>query len=425
SVLCGIATSMPELIAYRAFQGLGGGGLVPLGLAAIGDLFPPRVRGRYQGYISVTFATAAVLGPLAGGVLTDYLSWRWVFFMNVPLAVIALAAVVVTMRRPVERRAHSLDLTGAALLSAAVTVLLLALVWGGREHAWGSPTIVGLLAGGSILIALLVAVERRAPEPIVPAGLLRSRDLAVPVALGGLVGAALYAALIFVPVFGQGALGSSATRAGGLLVPLELIWSATSVTTGFLVYRTGRYRIFPTLGMAFLAGGFWLLTGVDAGTGYGRMVVNMLLLGVGMGLTMQILNLAAQNAVRQAQIGTATGIYYFTSQIGGMLSVAVFGTVLARRFESEVTGRLGERAETIDLEKVLRAPREVEKLASDLVPVVRESMAAALHWVFVGGFGVAVLAFLTVLLMREKPLRRTNEEVEPVSRPDPDAAAIR
>ena len=420
SILCGLARSMPELIAYRALQGLGGGGLVPLGLAAVGDLFPPRVRGRYQGYISVTFAAAAVLGPLAGGVLTDHLSWRWVFFMNIPLALVAFVAVVVTMKVQVGRREHALDLAGAALLSGGVTCLLLVLVWGGQTYPWGSAQIVGLLAAGLSMMAALVVVERRAPEPMVSFELLRSRALAVPVALGGLVGAVLFAALIYVPVFGQGALGTSATGAGGLLVPLELIWSATSVTTGFLVYRTGRYRIFPTLGMVFLSLGFLLLTMVDDQTSYGGMVVNMLLLGIGMGFTMQVLNLAAQNAVSQAQIGTATGLYYFASQTGGMISVAAFGTVLARRFEAEVNGRLGDRAATLDLEKVMRSPKEVERLSADLVPDVRAAMAAALHWVFVGGFVLALLALATVLLMREVPLRRTNEPV--AAAPEPGAA---
>ena len=260
SVLAGLARSMPQLIACRALQGLGGGGLVPLGLAAVGDLFPPRVRGRYQGYVSATFAAAAVLGPLAGGVLTDHLSWRWVFLANVPVALVAMAAVHLTLPAPATRRERSLDVRGAVLLARGVALLQVVIVRVGR----GRRPLVGSHARRSRPRRSWSSrrsswAERRAAEPIVPFRLLRDRGIAVPVALGALSAPCSTRRSSTCRCSRRASSGPRRRGAGTLLVPLELMWSTVSVGVGYLVYRTGRYRAFPTAGMVTLAGGLGLL----------------------------------------------------------------------------------------------------------------------------------------------------------------------
>jgi EmrB/QacA subfamily drug resistance transporter len=409
SILCGFAQSVPELIAFRAVQGFGGGGLVPLGLAAIGDLFPPRERGRYQAYISVTFSLAAVVGPLLGGILTDQLSWRWVFFMNIPLAIAALVAVLLTIRDGPVRRRHRVDLTGAATLSAGLTSLLLVIVWGGQTYPWGSAVIVGLTAAAVVLLAAFVAIERRAAEPILPLGLFRDRVVLVMTLVALLFGGVLFTIIVYVPVFAQGALGTTATLAGLLLIPLEIVWSATSVTTGRLIARTGRYRVFPTIGMAFLLVATLLLVLAGGQPPYARVALILILVGIGNGLSMQVTVIAVQNAVPRARMGAATALNQLSIQLGGVLATAAFGTILARRFSVELHAQLGARADTIDISRILRAPGDTKQLAADLVPIVRTAMGDAFHWVFTGALVVALIAFVTVLFLREVPLRRTHE----------------
>lgn len=408
SALCGIAQTMDQLIAFRALQGLGAGGLIPLAQAAIGDLFSPRERGRYQGYIGAVWGTAAVAGPLLGGLLTDHASWRWIFYVNLPLGAVALAVVTTQMHVPSGRRSHRIDYAGAVTLTTAITALLLVAVWGGVTYAWGSAPIVGLGVAGVALLALFLAIERRAPEPIVPLALFGNSIVAVANIASLLVGAALLGATIYIPLFAQGVIGTSATNSGVVLMPLSLGWVSASITTGRLVSHTGRYRIFPIVGTIVALVGFWLLTRMGTGTSSAVVVRNMVVIGLGMGLLFQTYVIALQNAVHPRDLGTATATNQFFRSIGGTFAVAAFGTLLATRLASELPRHVGAAAQTINPQRLLQAPALAHRLPPNLVAGVRESLAVSLHDVFVACLPLMVLALVCSLFLREIPLRRST-----------------
>jgi EmrB/QacA subfamily drug resistance transporter len=285
SVLCGIATTLDQMIAFRALQGLGAGGLLPLSQAAIGDLFPPRERGRYQGFVGSMWATAAVAGPLLGGVLTDQASWRWIFLVNVPLGGAALVAVVRTMPVAAERRRAPVDWLGALLLTAATVGLLLTCMWGGTTYAWSSPMVIGTAL---VSIAALVALgfaEGHARDPFLPLALLRKPVPRVTAIGAVLVGILVLAITIYTPAFVQGVLGRSATASGTVLIPLSLAWVASSFVSGQLVSRTGRYRVFPLIGGCLVLAGTILLTRAGEGASSVSIAGTLFLTGAGLGMT--------------------------------------------------------------------------------------------------------------------------------------------
>src|SRR3954470_502893 len=354
SALCGIAQSMGELIAFRALQGLGAGGLLPLSQSAIADLFSPRERGRYQGYIGAVWATAAVAGPLLGGTLTDTASWRWIFFINLPLGAIALVVVVRTMRAASVVREHQIDFAGAIVLTVAITGLLLACVWGGTTYPWGSPQVLAAAAVGVVLLIVFVILEQRAPEPLLPLELVRDRTFAISSAATLIVGAVLFGVTIYSPVYIQGVIGASATSAGVVLIPLSFGWVLASFSSGQIVSRTGRYRWFPVLGSALVLTGTVLLT--TLGTDSSRLTAStyLLVIGLGMGSMFQIYVIATQNAVETTQIGVATAALQFCRTMGGSLAVAALGTLLANRLSSELVSHLGAASSRVDTERLLR-----------------------------------------------------------------------
>ena len=381
SIISGLAGSMVMLIAGRAVQGLGAGGLIPLAIAAIGDIIPPRQRGKWQGLLGAVFATSSILGPATGGWLTDNASWRWCFFVNLPLAVIALAVVWFGFARRPRREEHSIDYTGALLLTGGTAAGLLAAVWGGTEYPWGSPVVVGLFLAAAILLGFFIAQERRAAEPILPLDLFRSRTFSAATVAVFAVGAAMFSTIIYVPLFVQRVLGDSASGSGAVLTPLMLGIIVTSMVAGQLVSRTGRYRPVLIAGPPFLAAGFFLLTqlGVDSS----RLVVtrDIVIVGLGIGLMMQTLTVAVQNSVSRRTIGVATASTQFFRSVGAMTGVTVMGTI--------VTSRLGVGG------------------AEDAAPA---ALAAALHPIFVISIGLAALAFVAVLFVPHIDLRQTMEE---------------
>jgi EmrB/QacA subfamily drug resistance transporter len=334
SALCGVAQSMGELIAFRALQGLGAGGLIPLSQAAVADLFPPRERGRYQGLIGAMWATAAVAGPLLGGTLTDAATWRWIFFINLPLGAAALVVVVRTMRMPFEVHEHRVDYVGAVTLTAALTALLLALAWAGTTYPWRSAEVLGCAAGGVALLVGFGAWQRRAPEPLLDLSLFRLSVFSVSSAATFAIGAVLFGVTIYVPVFVQRVLGGSATVSGVVLIPLSLGWVVASIASGQAIARTGRYRAFPVLGSTFVLAGTWLLSRLDASSSRVAVSVALVVIGIGMGTMFQTYVIATQNRVAVTQIGIATATLHLFRSLGGSIAVAGLGTLLASRAAS-------------------------------------------------------------------------------------------
>jgi EmrB/QacA subfamily drug resistance transporter len=402
SLLCGAAQSMGQLIAFRALQGVGAGGLLPLAQAAIADLFSPRERGRYQGYIGSMWATAAVAGPLLGGSLTDAASWRWIFFINLPLGAVALVVVVRTMRAPAEIRPHRVDWLGAAVLSVAITCLLLACTWGGTTYPWGSAQVLGTGLGGLVLAAVFVSIERRVQEPLLPLQLFRERIFAVSTAGGFVVGAIIFAVSIYVPVFSQGVQRVSATSSGVILIPFSLGWVAAATVTGQLISRTGRYRVFPIAGSVFILTGLTLLAFLRVGSPPVAVAAILVVTGFGMGMTFQPYIIATQNAVEVSNLGIATATIQFFRSMGGSLAVAALGTLLSNRLATDLREQLGAGALRVDTDRLLGGGASVP---AGLSGGVQQALADALHDVFLAAVPLGIVALLLALALREKPLR--------------------
>ncbi len=418
SLLCGAAQTMGQLVACRALQGIGAGGLLPLAQTAIADLFSPRERGKYQGLVGAMWGLAAVAGPLLGGTLTDSASWRWIFLINLPLGGLALAVVLKTMPRA-RGREHRIDVAGALLLSVAISGLLLALTWGGTTYAWTSPQVLitGLI--GLALLPLFVIVERRVPEPLVPLGLFSQRIFAVSTVGGFVIGAILFAVTIYVPVFSQGVQGDTATASGIVLIPLTLGWVAAATTTGRLITRTGRYRVFPLIGSVCILTALLLLTRLDEGTSSLALAATLVVLGLGMGMTFQPYVIATQNAVEPANLGIATASVQFFRSMGGSVAVAALGALLANRLAAELTAQLGADASRVDKDRLLNTG----SVPSDLAASTQAALADALHVVFVAAVPLGVLAVLLAIALEERPLRtRSPQAQRAASDPAPEPA---
>jgi EmrB/QacA subfamily drug resistance transporter len=327
SVLAGLSQSMGQLIVFRAIQGLGGGGLMVTAQAIIGDVVSPRERGRYMGYFGAVFGGAMVAGPLAGGFFTDHLTWRWVFYINLPLGLAALVVTTVALHAREARVRHRIDYLGAALLAAGVACVVLLTTWGGTEYAWGSSTIVGLGLAAAVLLTAFALVERRAAEPIIPLALFRNSTFDVSSAVSFIIGFAMFGVISFLPLYLQLVTGASATNSGLLLLPLMFGLLGASTLSGQLISRTGRYKVFPVAGTAIAAVGMWLLSTMTPTTGRATSTVYMVVLGIGIGLVMQVVILATQNAVDRRDLGVATGTVSFFRSVGGSFGVAVFGAI--------------------------------------------------------------------------------------------------
>src|SRR4051794_14987491 len=320
SALCGAAGSVTQLIVLRAAQGVAAGGLMTLAMAAVGDLVAPRERGRYQGYIAATFAAATVLGPLVGGLLVQHASWRWVFYVNLPVGALALAGLRARLPAPDpdrERPTSRLDLAGAALLATATSALLLTCLWGGDRYAWGSAPIVALIATTLVAAAALVVRERRAPDPVVPVGLLATPTVALASATLFFGTAALFAVVVFVPVFLQAATGASPTEAGLLMAPMMASVTVSTMLAGRAIERTGRYKRFPLAGLALMTAALVLLAVVAPHGSAAETAVGLVVFGLGFGMVTQVLIVAVQNGVERAQLGTATPATNFFRALGG------------------------------------------------------------------------------------------------------------
>jgi len=330
SALCGFAQDLTQLVVMRAVQGIAAGGLMTLAMASIGDLVSPRERGRYQGYIAATFAAATVLGPLVGGLLVQGPGWRWVFYVNLPLGIAALAGLQLKLPAGTdERPSRPLDVTGAALLAAATTTFMLTCVWGGNRYGWDSPAILMLIGATVVLGGALVARERRAQDPIVPFALLRTRSVAVASTALFLGTAALFSVTVFVPLFLQTATGATPTEAGLLLAPMMLGTTVSTMLSGRYIARTGRYKRFPIIGLGLMASALVLLAAVTGDASRTATGVGLVIFGLGFGMVTQVLIVAVQNSVDRRELGVATAATGFFRALGGAVGAATLGAVFA------------------------------------------------------------------------------------------------
>lgn len=410
SVVAGISQDMLLLIVGRAVQGVGGGGLMVTAMALIADVIPLRERGKYQGALGAVFGVTTVLGPMLGGVFTDHATWRWCFYVNIPIAVlmIALAATTIPVVRPAVRPV--IDYLGIALVALGVTGLILGLEWGGSEYAWTSPMIIGLFAGSAILLFAFVQVELRAAEPMLPMSLFRDSVFTVCSILSFIVGFAMLGALTFLPTYLQYVSGVSATESGFRTLPMVLGLLISSIFSGNVVATTGRYRFFPVAGSAVMALGLYLMSTMGAGTGVWLESLYMLVLGLGIGLSMQVLTIVVQNTVPYAQLGTATSGVTFFRTVGSAFGTAVFGTLYSTRLETELAVALAESGVPAT---AVQSPAAVRALPAEQAAPIIDAYATSITSVFLWVVPVAVFGFVVAWFLKEVPLRDSSRAGAP------------
>jgi len=424
SALSGMAQTMDQLIAFRALQGLGAGGLLVGAMAIIGDLVPPRERGRYQGLMAGIMALAMIAGPLAGGFITDHLSWRWAFYVNLPLGAIALVLLVARLHLPKYRTEHRIDWLGAGLLSVGITALVLITTWGGHQYAWGSGQILGLAALALVTLAAFLLVERSAPEPILPLGLFRNRNFALVSGIGFLLGFAMFGAINFLPLYQQTVQGSSATNSGLLLLPMMGGMMVISIFVGQVITRTGRYRLFPIMGGIGMTVGMFLLSRIDVHTTKTQLALFMVVLGVGMGFLMQTTMLIAQNSVEQKDLGVASSSATFFRSIGGSFGVSLFGTIFVRSLYDDIESRLGSAAaERMTSGGGQVDPSQLGSMPLELKLPLFHGIATALSGVFVWAIPFAAIVAVLAFLVKEIPLRGHEDQPIPAQLDESEAPA--
>jgi EmrB/QacA subfamily drug resistance transporter len=414
SMLAGLSQNMTQLIATRALQGLGGGGLMVLVMAVVADIVAPRDRGKYMGLFGAVFGVASVVGPLLGGLFTQHLSWRWVFYINVPLGIAAFLVLGAALHIPVERRSHRIDWLGAALMVTGVVMLLLVTIWGGQKYAWTSPEILGLAAAGLVAVALFIVQELRHPEPLVPLSMFRLSVLRVASAMGFVIGFAMFGAIVYLSIFMQVVRGATPTSAGLQLLPLMFGLLLTSVTSGRLITRTGRYKIFPILGSATATLGMLMLSQCGVQTPLWLLWLSSFVLGAGLGGVMQVLVIAVQNNVDPKQLGAATSTSTFFRSIGGSFGTAVFGAVwtaqLATQLAQNLPGDLAARF-TAGGGDVTSSMANIDSLPPEIHDAVLTSFANAIDRAFLLAVPVMMVAFVLSFFLKEVPLR-TRPSVE-------------
>jgi EmrB/QacA subfamily drug resistance transporter len=407
SALCGMARNMGELIGFRALQGLGGGGLMVLSMAIVGDIVPPRERGRYQGLFGAVFGATSVLGPLLGGLFTQHLSWRWVFYVNLPVGVVALAVIATALRIPRRSAHHVIDYLGTLLIASVATCLVLVASLGGTTWAWGSAQIIGLAVLGVLLAVAFVAVERRAAEPVLPPKLFGIRTFTLAAVISFIVGFAMFGAMTYLPTFLQVVHGISPTLSGVHMLPMVVGLLLSSTISGQIVSRTGRWKVFPVTGTAVTTIGLLLLHRLDEHSPTAEMSACFFVFGLGLGLVMQVLVLIVQNAVSYEDLGVATSGATFFRSIGASFGVAIFGTVFASRLGDKLAAafRGVGLPPGVSADALKSDPRGIAALPPALRPAALHAYASAITDVFLYAAPVALLGFLLAWFLKEDRLR--------------------
>ncbi|MET9295376.1 MDR family MFS transporter [Streptomyces sp. NPDC003077] len=403
SALSGMAQDMGQLIGFRVVQGLGAGGLMVGVMAIIGDLIPPRERGKYQGMMAGVMAVAMIGGPLVGGTITDHLGWRWSFYINLPLGAVALFMITAVLHLPKKRSQARIDYVGAILLTVGITALVLITTWGGTEYDWLSGQIIGLGAVGVAAIAGFVLVERKVAEPVLPLHIFGNRNFSLITVIGFLVGFVMFGSMTFLPLFQQIVQGASATNSGLLLLPLLLGMMAVSLVAGRITTSTGKYKAFVVIGGGLLVVGLALLSLMDVGTTRFVSSVYMVVLGAGMGFLMQTTMLIAQNSVEMKDMGVGSSSATLFRTIGGSFGVAIFGAIFTNHVQSAMTERMGKAGAAMPTAQM--DPKGLEKLPAAMKDAYMHAVAGGTHQVFVWGALISVIGFATAWFLKEVPLR--------------------
>jgi EmrB/QacA subfamily drug resistance transporter len=404
SALSGLASSMTMLIAFRALQGLGAGGLMVGAMATLGELVPPRERGKYMSYFMVVMMLATVGGPLVGGFITSSFSWRWIFYINLPIGGAALFYLIATLKMPARRVAHRIDYLGGTLLGVVATAIILVATWGGTQYAWGSAQVLGLIGLAVIAFVAFIAVERRAAEPMLPLHVFKIRNFSLSMSLAFFVGLGLFGAMTFLPLYQQTVQGASPTVSGLLMTPLMIGSAVTSILAGVFTTKTGKYKVIPVVGGAVMAVGMFLLSRIGVSTSRWTLGIDFVVLGLGMGCLMQMVSLIAQNSVELKDMGAATSARMFFQQMGGSLGVAAFGAVFAARMNSVLAASPTGAGSKLHVTGSFD-PAVVSSLPAAAKQAVFHAVAHGVQGVFTLVLPTAILVFVLALFIKEVPLR--------------------
>jgi EmrB/QacA subfamily drug resistance transporter len=437
SILAGLAQGFWFLVFARAVQGLGMGTLMPLSQTIIGDIIPPRQRGKYQGIMGAVFGVTSIAGPLIGGAITDHLGWRWAFFLTLPIGVVAFAFILRFLHLEKSQQHGKVDFWGILTLTPGLVLALLATTWGGGDYEWTSPVILGMYAAAALFLIAFVVIETKVEEPLLPLHLLLRPIVALSVAASFVIAVAMFGAIIYIPVYAQGVMGVSATNSGMILVPQSLAMILTSILVGLLISRTGRYRPFLILGGVVMVAGYLLLANLSYGDSQWHLTLAMIVIGLGLGLSMQVYTLVVQNAVARRELGTATAAIQFFRNIGSTVGTAVLGTVMTASMTTAIPERIASLPaeqlaalqgsgglDTGTLENAVLDPSALAELPEFLVDPIRSGLSDAMHDVFLTAVPFAVIALALSLFIKHVPLRETVETAEEqVGRPGIDAAA--
>ncbi|MCX3058433.1 MDR family MFS transporter [Streptomyces beihaiensis] len=405
SALSGMAQNMGQLIGFRAVQGLGAGGLMVGVMAIIGDLIPPRERGKYQGMIAGVMAIAMIGGPLVGGTITDNWGWRWSFYINLPIGVVALIAITAVLHLPKKRAAGSIDYLGAALLTVGISAIVLVTTWGGSQYAWTSAVIMELIGIGVASLVGFVFAQTKAAEPILPLHIFRSRNFTLMSVIGFVTGFVMFGAVLFLPLYQQSVQGASATNSGLLLLPMLLAMMVVSLIVGRVTTTTGRYKVFPIVGGVLMAVGLFLLAQMDTGTSRFTSGLYMAVLGAGLGCLMQMTMLVAQNSVELKDMGVASSSATLFRTLGSSFGVAIMGVLFNDRVNAVMTEKAGALGGKVTEKSAQLDAASLAKLPAPAREAYQYAVSSGTHSSFLLGSAVAVVALVGAVFVKEVALR--------------------